>query len=74
MQHCIMEHQIMQTCIMGRHIMEHCILKHHMQACVVKHEIAQNALAKYIPPHLAHSKSKWRMDQSIELLHFFDNL
>ena len=77
MQHCIMEHQIMQTCIMGRHIMQHCILKHHtciMQACVVKHEIAQNALARHFPPHLAHSTSKWWMNQSIELLHFFANL
>ena len=34
MQHCIMEHQILEICIMG---LQHCILKHIMQACFVKH-------------------------------------
>ena len=40
MQHCIMEHQIMQTCIMGRHIMQNCILKHEIETAY--YELAEN--------------------------------
>ena len=77
MQHCITAHQIMQNYVIGRDIMQHCILKCHiMQARIVKHKIAliYCMLTKHFHPYLAHSKSNWRMDQSIELLHFFANL